>query len=100
MKFVASRDILNVPALGLVLNEKTPNFVNSNHVPTGHRFNIGTADTFKQCTDSERKTITALIASESVIADSPSNAPAIAKIDAEVKAKAARKAAAAKPGTP
>jgi hypothetical protein len=100
MKFIAKKDFLNVPALGIVLNEKTPGFVNANHVHRGHRFSIGSDDVFKKCTDSERKIITALISSESVVVDNQANTEAVAKIDAEMKTKAARKASAAQSAAP
>jgi hypothetical protein len=100
MKFVAKKEFLNVPALGLTLTEKTPGFLNENHIPLGHRFSIGSADVFKQCTESERKVITALISSESVIVDTAAHAADIAKIDALAKTNAARRAGAAKFATP
>lgn len=95
MKLITKKSILNVPALGIVLDEKTPGFVNENHVPLGHRFSVGSSENFKQCTESERRIITALISSESVIVDNAANAAEIARIDAESKAKLARKPAAA-----
>lgn len=93
MKLCARKDILNVPAIGLEITEKTPGFVNKNHIPKGTRFEIGKADDFDKLPRDTKKLIFDLIVSESVVLDDMAHAKAIAAIDEEVKADKAKAAA-------
>ena len=90
MKLIAKKDFINVPSLGVVLTEETPGFVNSNHIHTGHRFEIGRSEKFKELKQDEQDLITRLISSESVVVDNDANKTIIAKIDAEAKAAEAK----------
>jgi hypothetical protein len=94
MKLVAIKNFSNVKRLGL--DPKEHKLQHDGHVHKGLRFSVGKTEVFKELSEDQKGIVSELIASGSVVVDSPDNKDIITRIDDEVKADAevARKIAA------
>jgi hypothetical protein len=86
MKFVAIRDLANVPSIGITVDPKSPGFKHPKHIHKGYRFTFGSTDIFDDLPQSEKLTVSQLLVSKGVVIDDGSAASnaAIAKVEAEI----------------
>lgn len=96
MKLVAKNDFFNSPSLGITVDKKDKLFRHENHVHKGARFEIGSAEHFKDLKPDEKENVGRLLAHGCAVMNSEENDKngVIETIDAEAKAEfAAHKAA-------
>jgi hypothetical protein len=74
MKLVAAQNFYNTKSLGVKLNESDKLRLHADHIHTGARFSIGTAEFFKDLGASDQENVGTLLKRGLVVFDSKENA--------------------------
>ena len=88
MRLIAKNDVFNSKVLGVKLDERDKLFKHANVIHKGARFNIGTAEFYKDLSSTEQEYVGTLIKYGIVCIDNKENVEngVIPTIDAEVAA--------------